>query len=52
MLRTIQFDYKLSIGTEKIHNVISNDLLPLEYDREFFQKIIPKVAFFLGHVFS
>ena len=36
MLRAIQFYYKLSFRTEKINNIISDDLLPLKNDRLIF----------------
>ena len=33
MLRTIQFYYKLGFCTEKINDIIPDDLLPFENDR-------------------
>ena len=36
----------------KIHNVSVNNLLPVHRYRKLFKKIIPKMLFFGGHVFS
>ena len=52
VLRTIQLYDSFSLRTVEIHNVVSEDNLPLDRNRQALQKIVPEMTLFLGHVFS
>ena len=51
MLGSIQLNDKLLFVTVKICDIVSDDLLSAEVDRERTQKIVPKVPLFFCHVF-
>jgi hypothetical protein len=50
MLGTIQFNNQFGLMALKINNIVANDFLPVELHRINFQKIVPKMTFFFGHV--
>ena len=52
MLGTIQLNNQFCIRNIKICYIVIQYLLPLDCDIQFFQKIIPKMLFFFGHVFA
>ena len=52
MLGSVQFNGQFSLFTVKVQNIISNDFLFIKLCWIVSQKVIPKVPFFLGHVFS
>ena len=52
MLRTIQFNDNFCAGNIEINNIFVNHFLPVNHHWKIFQKIIPKMAFFLCHAFS
>ena len=52
MLTSIDFYNKLGRGNIEIDNVRTNHLLSMYHNREVFEEIIPKVPFFLGHMFT
>ena len=52
MLRTVKFNYYLSLITIKINNIISDSFLSTKFYRKSVQKIIPKMLFLFSHFFS
>ena len=52
MLRAVQFDDQFCLMTIEICNVSSDNFLSSETGIAVAQKVIPKVTFFLGHVFT
>lgn len=52
MLTSVNFDGYLCLGAIEIDDIPSDDFLLVDCYREIFQKIIPQVTFFRGHVFS
>ena len=50
VLRTIQFNNKFPFCDIEINYIRSYYLLAVNHHRQFFQKIIPQMAFFLGHI--
>ena len=51
MLTSVKFNYKPCSVTIKIGNVIIDYFLAKKTDGISFQKIVPKMFFFLGHIF-
>ncbi len=49
---TVQFNHQFSPCTVKIRNEFSEHFLPAKANRVIPQIIIPKMPFFLGHVFA
>ena len=52
VLRSIQFYDQLCVVTIKIRKIYANLVLTLELYGMCFQKIIPQMAFFFGHILS
>ncbi len=52
MLGTVQFYYQFCLIAKEIYNIAANHILATDLDRVSFQKIIPKVSFFFGHILS
>ena len=52
VLYAVQFDDDLGRRIIKVDHIISYDLLALHGLWQLGQKIVPKVLFFLGHVFA
>ena len=52
VLFTVNFNYRLRLGDIEINNIISNALLSFYGNRQFFQKIVPKMIFLVSHIFS
>ena len=50
MLGAVKLNDETSLKTAKIHDIRTNDLLPIDRDRKRLQKIIPKTAFLFRHV--
>ena len=52
MLRTVDLNNEICLGTIKINNILSDDFLTQEFKSVIPQKIVPEMSFFFGHVFS
>ena len=52
VLGTIQLYDSFGPRTVEIHNVVSEDNLPLDRNRQVLQKIVPEMTLFLGHIFA
>ena len=52
VLGTIQLYDSFGPRTVEIHNVVSEDNLPLDRNRQMLQKIVPEMTLFLGHIFA
>ena len=52
MLRTIKLDNNFCACTIKINNIRTYYFLAIYGVRDFFEKIIPQMPFFFGHVIS
>ena len=52
MLRTVKLYYNFSTCNVKINNIMTKNFLTMDGKRLQFQKIVPKMPFFLGHFFA
>ena len=52
MLPSIYLDDNILTANIKIHNKIPDILLPVYRKRELFQKLIPQLLFFIGHILT
>ena len=52
VLHTVNFDGDAFFCNEKIKDVVTNGFLTVYSKRQVLQKIIPKMLFFRGHIFS
>ena len=52
MLSSVNFYHDTVTGNIEIHNIISYIFLLIYRNRQFFQKVIPKMLLFIRHIFS
>ena len=50
VLRPIDFDHQFCLRTTEINNIRTDHTLPMDGNRQCFQKTIPKTAFLRRHV--
>ena len=50
MLRAIQFDDQIFSGDIKIHDIGTDDFLPVDHNGQRFEKVVPKMPLVAGHV--
>ena len=49
MLQTVKLYYNFSTCNVKINNIMTKNLLTVRVKRMKFEKVVPQMAFFLGH---
>ena len=52
MLRTVQFHHQICRRTVEINNILADNFLPQKADGIPPEKVVPKVTFFLRHIFA